>query len=636
MHFRRVSFLTKSSRARSTRNTVWIIAMTLVNAITLNAQVSPPHATRSESPLNTKCVGRIVSIVALLADQARMSRDLAFAVRAQSRAASLLWPYDRKRARIIYRRTFKALTVQSSGCDGSDTPRATTSHRVSYVRPSSIDTRHLRVELLHEIAERDVELADELVGTIKPSIARPNSRYAIGSISWKRNDDNRPSSYASPTAAATRRDIEQRDLLVSVAIQIADREPIRASALGQSSLAGGVSPHFSTLLLSLHESDAERATLLFLNALDILKRSSGVDLSALHTLGAFLISVTDPQGKQSINKSSIVRFLNYALRQLALCCRKAGDKRLDTCGNHVIDDHETVIYFIGRQLGELFERYKPDRLNQFNRRIAELTPANMREPSSTPEQIYPSDPKELSDKASVVSVAADRDLLYARAVYALLARRETDLAQASASQIVDPLIRERVTIEIARRYNSAGRLDDAAYVARLIRDPAVRAQLLTSLARTALSNKDEAWVTGLLDEAVSCALQSEPSKANSSALSEIAGTFALFHPMRGFEVMQTTVDRINKVTAQRKASQSRRSNPALAGADDPSEFYGGSLEDTFSSLASADFERALCLSRQLVSNDISVFAQLAVCRGGLKRASRETCISLAETTNSSR
>src|SRR5687767_10970790 len=84
---------------------------------------------------------RITLLLAQLADQARLSDDLAFAVRAQSQAATLLWPHDRERSRAIFRQAFQSLARET----------LTASER-----------RQLREELLNRIASRDTELAEEL------------------------------------------------------------------------------------------------------------------------------------------------------------------------------------------------------------------------------------------------------------------------------------------------------------------------------------------------------------------------------------------------------------------------------------------------------------------------------------------
>jgi hypothetical protein len=623
MRFRRVIILGNGFGARRISTVAWLISIILINTITVNAQVDPPgHAGQSPRPKAItspelsprKFTGkegdlaplaviaqhndRIIALLAPLADQASLSGDLTFAVRAQARAATLLWPYDRGRARDIYRRAFQSLGAgRDSKCDDSAMPEAVSVHRPSRLALTAIAMQSLRVELLHEIAGRDPGLAEDLV-------------------------EDGARAFTAP---------EHRDLLASVALQIVERDPVRAMALAQLSLAGGVSPHFSRLLLSLREADAGRADLLFAYAVGCLERSRDVDLNGLHTLGAFLVSATDPMAEKPVESGVVVRFLSSALSQLARRSQMAAGRRGDVHADQGIEaEDEAVIYFIGRQLGDLFARYMPDRLGQFQSKIAGLSAANANGQAVAQAQVYDSNPNEIEREDCAASTAADRDLFYARAAFAWLTRGEVGRAQTAAVKITAPATRDRVMAEVARQYNSAGQLDGAVAVARRIEDAAARASLLTSLAGAALASKNGALAAGLLDEAARCALTARPSMACALALSGIAGSLTVFDARRGFEVMQTAVETTNEVLAQSDGSGPGRSNSGAAGACEPDELYGSSFEATFAALGRAGFERALSLAQQLAARDISVLAQLAVCRGGLATPSSQVLAALGE------
>jgi hypothetical protein len=214
---------------------------------------------------------------------------------------------------------------------------------------------------------------------------------------------------------------------------------------------------------------------------------------------------------------------------------------------------------------------------------------------------------------------ADRDMLYARAAFAWLARGEVGRAQAAAAEVADAAMRDRVMIQVARRYSSAGRLDDAVAATRRVRDAFARANLLMSFAGAALALKDGTRATDLLNEAIGCALNAPPSLTRALALIGIAEIFTAFDVRRGFEVIQSAVMAINEAPAERDASEPSHSNPGAVGEYEASELYGSSFEVTFAALGRADFERAWSLAQQLAARDISVLAQLAACRGGLDR-----------------
>jgi hypothetical protein len=628
MRFRRVIILGNGFGARRTRAaartraTARLISIILVNAITVNAQVG------KEGDLAPLAVipqqnDRIIPLLAPLADKASLSGDVTFAVRAQARAATLLWPYDRERARDIYRRALQSLGVgHGSTCDDSATPKAVSGRRASRLALAAIAMQSLRVELLHEIAGRDPGLAEDLAEDVARAFTAPapesNCEDLYGRPSCLGTGVAAPWRADRSTPAHTNSDVERRDLLASVAIQIVERDPVRATALGRLSLAGGVSPHFSRLLLSLRAANAGRADVLFAYAVGCLERSRDVDLNGVHTLGAFLVSATEPMAEKPVESGVVVRFLNCALSQLSRRGQMAAGRRGDVHADQGIDaEDEAVVYFIGRQLGDLFARYMPERLGQFQSKIAESTADDSSDRAVAPAQVYDSNPNEIEREACAASTAADRDLLYARATFAWLVRGEMGRAQTSAVKITATATRDRVLAEVARRYNSAGRLDGAVAVARRIEDAAARASLMTSLAGTALASKNEALAAGLLDAAASCALPARPSIACALALSAIAGSFARLDARRGFEVMQTAVEAINEAMAQSDASGPGRSNSDAAGNCEPGALYGSSFEATFAALGRASFQRALSLAQQLAPRDISVLAQLAVCRGGL-------------------
>jgi len=598
----------------SIRAVAHLISIFLINAITLNAQIASTGNVAHPGARVIPQHDRILPLLAALADQASLSADLIFAVRAQSQAATLLWPYDREQARAIYGRAFQSLV-----CNDSATSKTASFHRAAHLATPAIAKQHLLVELLQEIAGRDPGLAEDLARAFTAPVAGADPGCACATMSGNRENDSGPAFTSSPIAP-TQREVERRDLLVGVALQIVERAPARAMALAQLSLASGVSPHFSQLLLSLRAVDAERADGLFASAVGGLERSRNVDLDSLHTLGAFLVSAADPVAGESVSRGLVVRFLNCALAQLSRHGQMAEGRRGDGTANQGIGaEDEAVIYFLGRQLGDLFARHLPDRLGQFKRKIEELSATNTTDRAIVPAPTYPSNPNEIVHEARAASMAADRDMLYARAAFAWLARGEVSRAQATAAEVANATIRDRIMTQIARRYSSVGRLDDAVAATREIRDAAVRAHLLMSFAGAALASKDGPRANDLLNEAEGCALIAPPSLTRALALIEIAKNFTAIGARRGFKVMQTAVEATNQALAQRGASAPARSNPGAAGEFETGDLYGSSFEVTFAALGHADFERAWSLAQQLDARDISVLAQLAACRGGLER-----------------
>jgi hypothetical protein len=575
------------------------VTITLVSAAALGAQSSTANAAQTAGQQNA----RVIFLLAQLADQARQSGDLAFAVRAQSEAATLLWPYDCEQARAIYRRAFESLANVSS-------TRQSTEPRLK-----ETDRRQLRAELLNDIASRDSELAEEMARMIA-DVAEGFELECEASLTGC-DDAGGVAVDGEPSLAATARrgDGERRELLISVALQIVERDPHRAMALGQLSLAAGVSEHLAQLLTLMRTVDARLADLLFSNAVDRLERSEQVALNDIHTLGSYLVTAANSQTKEAISRGLVGRFLNLAYDRISKMRR--GDMASSDAAS-VKADESAALYFIGRQLGDLFARYLPDRLSQLQRKIADLSYSSAAVRVIDPAPARATAPTDIAREAREARDAGERDSLYARAAMAWLAKGETSEAQAAASKIADFEMRDRVLSQIARRHASAGQLEDAVAVARRIEDRLASAGMLVSLASAALASKDRVRAAELLNEAEACAVKARPSIERAQVLLKIVSLFSAFDLVRGFEVMQAAVKTMNQIPAEREADDSRL---PLAGRG-AGEFHSGELdeanfESTLAALGRADFDRALLLAQQLTAKEASVLAQLAVCRGGL-------------------
>lgn len=553
---------------------------------------------------------RIISLLENLAEQARQSDDVNFAVRTQSQAATLLCPYDPVRARAIYRRAFQTLTLQPAsrlnepiGGDKSR-PNLTTAERLQ-----------LRSELLNQIAARDPELADELARTLADSTglrdgcaAMPGGCDPVAAVQ----------SQAAPVATSTREDLERREVLISVALRIVEREPEQAMALAQMSFTPGLSPNFARLLMLMRTAEPGLADLLFSSALARLERTSVVDLADIHTLGSYLVSAGS-SAREAMGRTLVIRFLNLAFNQIA---RRDNST---TGGARVARrDDSAAIYFIGRQLTDLFARYQPDRLQQLQYEISELTEPGPADPVIDLAAYEASSPSEMEAGALDVQDAHERDSLYARAALAWLAMDELRRAQSAAFEIRDSEMRDRVLGQIVRKHSAEARIEDAVAVARRIDDGSSRVEALVMLAGSALALKNRPRAVEILNEAEnnSARLRAPGDRVNS--LLKVASAVSAFDTARGFDIMQSVVKAINETAVHMeeiKASGSPRTSASSAPEAQKKSEAGASysmvLESTLAILARADFERALSVAQQIEIKEASVAAQLAVCRGGL-------------------
>jgi hypothetical protein len=603
------------------------IALILTGAVVLRAQTSI-GAKGQDARIITSRDLRITFLLIQLADQARLSDDLTFAVRAQAQAATLLWATDAERARSIYRQAFKSLVANAAqksadNADGSNTASSNTTGSNSSGSNSAAraganlsfaEKQQLRSELLNQIAARDSELAEELARSLTE--VSESAKENCGSDSPAGNCDQSShtvaQSLAGSSAAPSQGDIERRELLISVALQVVERDPQRAVALGQLSLASGVSQNFSRLLMLMRTIDPAMADLLFSCALARLEQSAA-ELSDIHTLGAYLVASVNSPAKQTLSRSEIVKFLRIALNQIT---RRA---EISLISRAARPDESAAIYFIQRQLTDLFARYLPEKNDQMMRKLSVINEDSSRDQMTIdPASLRSSPPLEIAREARDTDDDRERDSLNARAALGWLGKGEIREALNAAMKIADAQLRDRVFGQVSRRYALEGHIEDGVATARRIESDAARIDALVILSSVSLASKDRVRATELLNEAEAYAIKARPASTRARSLLKIVSSFSAFDAARGFEVMQAAVKAINDVySIEEQSRQSAKSAATTAREINLEELRDPAFEGTLAALAQTDFERALLLAQQLNAKDASLAAQLAVCRGGL-------------------
>jgi hypothetical protein len=406
-------------------------------------------------------------------------------------------------------------------------------------------------------------------------------------------------------------------MLISVALRIVEREPQQAMALAQMSFPLGLSPNFSRLLTLMRANEPGLADLLFSSAVARLEQLPVVDLGDIHTLSSYLVSAGS-SARESMGRALVTRFLNLAFDQIANCGATATIAGARTARR----DESAAVYFIGRQLTDLFARYQPDRLEQLQQEISELTETGP--PDSVIELVSyeASGPAEMEADALQIGDAHKRDALYARAALAWLAKDEPRRAQSAAFGIADPEMRDRVLGQLVRKHSAEGRVEDAIGVARRIEDISSRGDALVMLAGS-VASKNHPRAIEILNEAESNSAKLRTPAARVNSLLKVASTVSAFDPSRAFEIMQSVVKAINEAGSQPdEPKQAGWPKASTSSATDLSksrigESYTPALDSTLAVLARADFDRALLVAQQIEVKEATVAAQLAVCRGGL-------------------
>jgi hypothetical protein len=524
---------------------------------------------------------RVRSLVINLANQADLSRDVQFAVRAQAQAGLLVWPYDHDQARKIFRRAFRRLLPSTH-----------------YSRPDSALERskrqQLRAELLNQIACCDPELADILARSFALS---KELLIDEGETVLTFNG-------AHPSITANRPvNAEGRELLVGVALRLAEVDGVRAMQLAQLSLEAGISPYFDRLLTLVGASNPALADRLFSDAVDYLGRARQISAVGLHTLSYYLVSSVGPSGKDRQAEAAVIRFLNLAFDFIMRNCRV---NRVAGARNGA--DRSFEVYCTGKYLMELLPRYLPDLAVQLQTRLSGMDDREQSGVAKSGSTAQPVHPAAIEQAARASVDARERDLLYARAALSWLTREDPGEAERAALNISGAQVRDRVLLPVARRVMSKARIKEAMLIARLIEDRVAKTDLIVELASAALAWRNAACAKTLLELAGLEAAKIEGPKARARALLAIVARLSSFDPARAFVVMQEATRCINDSAGR----QPERQGPEREDLFDPG------LMNSLTALARLDFDRALHLAQQLADKEMSLMARLAVCRGGLR------------------
>lgn len=595
----------------------WIVvrccAASIALALAGGVALAQPPQTSSRSN-QTRATGdqynsRIVSQLVQLADQARASSNLAFAIRAQSQAAALLWAQNPDQARLIYKRAFESLASGASAKSTEQVSRKPDGPASNASMPAS-EKRQLRTELLNQITARDPELAEELAREMSTSSeVKSDCGDAVSDChSVTEAAANSPSGSITPRS---REGSERRELLMSAALQIVERDPQQAMAFAQMSVALGISPNLSSLLALLRNVDHERADLLFANAMERLQQSSSASLSDIHTLGTYIVSASNSSAKEPFSRTLAVRFLNFAITQIG----RSASSPLKSAGS----DESPTLYFIGRQLADLSSRYAADRLGHVEQYLSDGNDSLAYEQAIDPDLFHVSAPAEIARQAREATDETQRDSLYARAAIAWLTEGNAREAQTTALKIAAESIRDRVLIQISRRYVSEKNIADGLDVAARITDLASRVDILVLLSNAALASRDKGRAAELLNEAETLLNKVSPSAERAQGFIKIACAFAAIDTLRSFEVLESAVRAINEIIKgdSKDGRNGIPSRGAFAEAFTLDELCSAGFENALTALAQADFDRALTLAQQLAGDEAPVIAQLAVLRGGL-------------------
>src|SRR5438477_665493 len=164
-----------------------------------------------------------------------------------SKAADLLWPHDEKRARNLFWEALNSLNLSGNQTLDGTTPKDPPTNDSAKPSPTKTPTKEQvqalnqyyatlqrRREFLHKVAQRDPQLALDMLHASRP----PLPRLIAGTV---RPDD-------------------ETDLEQEIAYEAVARDPKHALQIARESLAKGLSLQIINLLFQLNQKDQDAGT----------------------------------------------------------------------------------------------------------------------------------------------------------------------------------------------------------------------------------------------------------------------------------------------------------------------------------------------------------------------------------------
>lgn len=533
---------------------------------------------------------RALWIVEQLFDKAKEFKDDQVKIRVQAKIADILWERNESIARRQFAEAFQSIDsiTTSSKSESAQSQTAAASQQPQ-----------LRAEILNQVTRRDAGLAE----TLAKSVSDPAPARSSG----------------TPVAQS-----QQATLNLQMALALADTNPEQAAKIASGTLNNGFNPMLMPVLQSIRRKNPSLANRLFSESLIVAAQDAARIVIYMRLLGSYVFPTLDsegpsptgpPQPTNEVNPGLIEEYLRFALNVIM---RQANPLSASADGQYA---RQTIPFYYQTifKLLPFFDEYLPSvagsvrsQMNEVGRSIPVERLESLTNPSG------PTRIEDLLSKAKSAqnSVAADR--LYTEAASLTARRGDTEEAISIAENISSKETRSDVASII--RYQSAlraiGKTDfDTAY--RQSKEITILPQCamaFSQLARALRDKGDNVRALEVLNDAEHLVLKGENGTEKAYAMLLLTDAVVSLDISRGFEVLRSTVEAINHADFTPR-DPSNRAIPRVPIGSQMLEF-----QNSLAVLAREDFDRALLLAQMIQAKDVSVIAQLDVCRGVLTKA----------------
>jgi hypothetical protein len=587
---------------------VWVVLLNVVLIVGLglattaqkrnnNGQATSHTKTRAQTSQQQAAL----YVLDQLSESAKKFDDELLKIRTQAQVADLLWGYDEPRARRQLEEAFRAINSVKLDKQSAAPPP-------SPFAPAS-PLSQLQGEVLSLIARHDVALAEKLINSL---------------IETKSKTDGEASIHSREVQD------EHSRLYLQAAISIADTNPQRSVQLAEASLASGINPSILGLLLTLRQKHPVQGNALYKATLAVARRdlkqaSVNMQILASYSMPEFTMAgavggrlVAPPSGATSQPDGAMaIEFLNFAY-----------DTFLHLSAPAQPPSANPVDYLMGQRLLPFFVRYMPDRAPMF-RNLLDIIAQSLSQKTAidTVNNLFqPTGIDDLVKQADTVPDQFQKDLLYFRATMMAVGENNYEQGLSIVGKINNSDFRRGldslVHFQASSSLSEKGEIDSALRYARNTSDVRQRAFLLAKVARTLFDEKDTGRATEVLADAKQVIAKADESAEKAQALLIVTEIEIRLDPMRGFEMMETTIKAFNDADSNAGGKVKLAPDTSFGLSAMLAKLFRLEEPDfatSFSLLARANFDRTVQLARTLKKNDLSVQSQLAACRSVLSK-----------------
>ena len=547
-----------------------------------------------------------------LADDASLIGDSSARSRLLARIASLLWPHDETRARMLFKFALDRAI---------DIPKPD-----DVAKEKRLTCGLVRAEVTRLFAEHDPKSAAE--------------QLLISA--------NETTCYYGPRNRASS-EHPRSELLSLTALSLASNDPDLGYRLGLMSLDDGITSHMGELLSKLSVKDEKLARQLLSACID---RISDKDVNALEILDVALFLFEDEisadpkqraqvrtEEKAELKEAFATKLLNAALvgtdRFVSKIERQQSKQGSDGCVSDPeiqqvwtreadVKELAASYYSMLLDVQEGVRRYDSEKLRQTESLLERL--GRWMDPIDREHMLVFYDngdtPESLVTEAEKTSDSGQKRELYELASQLAQQNGDHNRALELAAKIDDEERRNYLSdgLRLTRAFQAADKQEfgQARALIETITRPETRLRAFIDIAEritpTRETRKKEA--SALLDEAQVLLSTGSPGPQQARTMMELARVYAQADSETAFSVTARAIDMVNSTSASSTPDKTRWQFAPIMTFSDPLSIFGTDTR-LFETLAKIDYARTLRLARRFNDPALVISAQLSVVRMNL-------------------